>query len=60
MHLDGVKLEKAWAPGNKDYDDVISIVVIGASGDLAKKKVSDIVTFKPTVLLLGLSTSYPL
>lgn len=28
----------SWGPGNQDYDDVISVIVIGASGDLAKKK----------------------
>ena len=34
-------IEKIWGKGNPDYDGTLSIVVVGASGNLAMLKVSE-------------------
>lgn len=33
-------IEKVWGKGNPDYDGTLSIVVVGASGNLAMLKVN--------------------
>ena len=35
-------IERAWGKGNPDYDGTLSIVVVGASGNLAMLKVVEL------------------
>lgn len=34
-------IERVWGKGNPDYDGTLSIIVVGASGNLAMLKVGD-------------------